>query len=241
MTSSTEFSPAIATRRGGTTDHVANALRQSIVTLELVPGAQLDKRVLTARFGVSRFPISEALNRLKREGLVDVRPQSGSRVSLIRLSDAEENLFMRRALEAEVAETLARRGDADLLAELKDNLRRQKIAVDTDDREGFHALDLALHDRMVEALAFPRLRAITESVRLSLDRVRRLLGSPRRHAVTYGEHVEIVAALEAGRPEDARAAMVAHIDAVLTELRIFCRKHPEVFADLTAPSADGRP
>lgn len=231
MTSSIKIPPPTPAKRTGATEYVTNALRQAIVRLELRPGAPLDKAQLTARFGVSRFPISEALNRLKSEGLVDIRPQSGSSVSLIRLADAEENLFMRLALEAEVAETLARRRDKALLVELKRNLRYQKAAVNADDREGFHELDLIFHDMMVSALAYPRLRAITESVRLALDRARRLLGSPRRHAITYDEHVKIVDALEAGDPARARAAVAAHIDAVLTELQGFSEKYPEVFAD----------
>ncbi|WP_246226322.1 GntR family transcriptional regulator [Chelativorans xinjiangense] len=219
-------------RRGGAGERVANALRQAIVTLELRPGQPLDKAELTARFGVSRFPISEALHRLQREGLVDIRPQSGSSVSLIRLKDVEENLFMRRALEAEVAETLARRRDPALLAELRRNLRYQKAAVDADDREGFHTLDLSLHDLMVSALSYPRLRATVESVRLSLDRARRLIASPRRHAVTYAEHVAVVEALEVGNPVAARAAMAGHIDAVIAELEAFSERHPEVFGDV---------
>ena len=72
----------------------------------------LDKATLTTRFGVSRFPVAEALNRLKAEGLVDIRPQSGSTVSLIRLADVRENMFLRRALEAETAALLAERDDA---------------------------------------------------------------------------------------------------------------------------------
>lgn len=234
MTSSAKIPSLTPAKRTGATEYVTSALRQAIVHLELRPGAPLDKAELTARFGVSRFPISEALNRLKSEGLVEIRPQSGSSVSLIRLADVEENLFMRRALEAEVAETLAQRRDEALLAELKRNLRYQKAAVNAADREGFHELDLAMHDMMVDALSYPRVRAITESARLALDRARRLLGSPRRHAVTYDEHLKIVDALEAGDPARARAAAAAHIDAVLAELRAFSEKHPEVFADKRA-------
>lgn len=217
-------------------DQVVQSLRQSIATLEMRPGQTLDKTALAARFGVSRFPISEALNRLQAEGLVDIRPQIGSRVSLIRLAHVEENLFMRRALEAEMAEALAQRRDRALLDELRRNLRYQRAAVDADDREGFHSLDLDFHDAMADRLAYPRLRAMLESLRLSLDRARRLIGSPRRHAITHAEHVAIVAALEIGDARAARAAMAGHIDAVMTELQDFSERHPEVFADMEAAS-----
>ena len=72
---------------------------------------------------------------------------------------------------------------------------------------------------------------MVENARLALDRVRRLLASPRRHVVTYQEHVAIVDAIEAGKVEAARSAMLAHIEAVMVELEAFSQTHPQVFAD----------
>ena len=105
----TALAPSARSSAGGATDRIVETLREAIVTLELPPGIVLDKATLTTRFGVSRFPVAEALNRLKAEGLVDIRPQSGSTVSLIRLADVRENMFLRRALEAETAALLAER------------------------------------------------------------------------------------------------------------------------------------
>ena len=228
---STGLAPSARAASGGATDRIVEILREAIVTLELPPGIVLDKATLTTRFGVSRFPVAEALNRLKAEGLVDIRPQSGSTVSLIRLADVRENMFLRRALEAETVARLAERGDAALAAELRRNLRYQNVAVDADDRPGFHRLDLSFHDLLIGAAGFPRVRAMVENARLALDRVRRLLASPRRHVVTFQEHVAIVDAIEAGNAEAARAAMLAHIEAVMVELEAFSQTHPQVFAD----------
>lgn len=231
MTSSTHAREASARPALSATDRIVEALREAIVTLELPPGSVLDKAALTARFGVSRFPISEALNRLKTEGLVDVRPQSGSTVSLIRLSDVRENMFLRRALEAETVALLAPRRDGALVAALKRNLRRQKAAYEADDRSRFHRLDIEFHDHLMAALGYARVRASVEHARLALDRVRRLLASPRRHVFTWQEHCAIVEALEAGDGAAARAAMSAHIDAVMQELEAFSAGNPAVFAD----------
>ena len=217
--------------KGGATERVVASLREAIVTLELAPGAVLDKVELTRRFGVSRFPVAEALNRLKAEGLVDIRPQSGSTVSLIRLADARENMFLRRALEAEAVALHAARRPAPLLAELARSMRYQKAALDADDRPGFHRLDLDFHDILVSAVGYRRVRATVESARLALDRVRRLLITPRRHVLTYAEHVVIVAAIEAGDTVAARTAMAAHLDSVMVELEAFSRENPQVFAD----------
>ncbi len=217
--------------QSGATERVADALREAIVSLELAPGSVLDKARLTARFGVSRFPLAEALNRLKAEGLVDIKPQSGSTVSLIRLADAYENMFLRRALEAESVARLASSQNPALLADLDRSLRYQKAAMEADDRAGFHDLDLAFHDMLIAAVGYRRVRTIVESARLMLDRARRLLISPRRHADTFVEHRAIVEAIRAGDPDAARKAMAAHIDSVMAELETFATMNPDVFAD----------
>ena len=66
----------------------------------------------------------------------------------------------------------------------------------------------------------------------SLDRVRRLLSSPRRQSVTLAEHEAIVRALQAGDSEEAGHGMERHLDAVVTELVAFARDNPAIFEDL---------
>ncbi len=60
---------------------------------------------------------------------------------------------------------------------------------------GFHKLDLGFHEILLDSLGFPKVKAAAESARLGLDRVRRLLASPERHARTRAEHERIVDAL----------------------------------------------
>ena len=94
------LNPVRGAARSGATARVYLCLREAIVGLDLKPGEFLDKQAIAARMGVSRFPVGEAMSRLAAEGLVDVIPQSGSRVARIKISDARENMFLRRALVA---------------------------------------------------------------------------------------------------------------------------------------------
>jgi DNA-binding GntR family transcriptional regulator len=217
--------------RGGATASVYDALRQAIASLKLPPGTAIDKAALCKEFGVSRFPVSEALARLKAEGLVDIEPQRGSRVALIRLADAKENMFLRQALEAAAMRSLASQIGEDTLSALKRNIRYQKAAVAAQDKAGFHELDLEFHDTLLDALDFPRVKAAVETARVALERVRRLLSSSGRQARTLEEHERIVAALAARDGEGAAEAMVRHLNAVNRELESLARKRPEIFAD----------
>lgn len=226
------LSPGRLPAPGGATARVHVALREAIVQLDLKPGELLDKQAIAARMGVSRFPVGEAMNRLAAEGLVDIIPQSGSRVALIKISDARENMFLRRALEAETVRTIAGAASPALLDQLRSNLRYQQAAIEAQDLKGFHGFDLAFHAALQDRLGHERVRSATETARLGLDRVRRLLNTRRRLEHTLAEHEAVVAALEARDGEAAARAMHRHLDAVLGELESFAQDRPELFADL---------
>lgn len=218
----------------GATVRVHAALREAIVQLDLKPGEYLDKQAIAARMGVSRFPVGEAMNRLAAEGLVDIIPQSGSRVALIKISDTRENMFLRRALEVETVRKLAPLASSDLVDQLASNLRYQRAAIEAHDLKGFHGFDLAFHALLQDHLGFERVRSATETARLGLDRVRQLLNTRRRLDLTLGEHKAIVAALDAHDGDAAARAMYGHLDAVMAELETFAREKPELFADLNS-------
>ena len=218
----------------GATVRVHAALREAIVQLDLKPGEYLDKQAIAARMGVSRFPVGEAMNRLAAEGLVDIIPQSGSRVALIKISDTRENMFLRRALEVETVRKLAPLASSDLVDQLASNLRYQRAAIEAHDLKGFHGFDLAFHALLQDHLGFERVRSATETARLGLDRVRQLLNTRRRLDLTLGEHKAIVAALDAHDGDAAARAMYGHLDAVMAELGTFAREKPELFADLNS-------
>jgi DNA-binding GntR family transcriptional regulator len=218
-------------KRGGATARVVDVLRNAIVMHAFEPGAPLDKARLCEKLGVSRFPVSEALARLKAEGLVDIQPQRGTTVSLIRLSDVRENMFLRKALEVEAVKSLAGTIDDAILARLNDNLAAQKQAATDGDRQDFHGLDLAFHDTLLTTLGFPRVKAAAESARLALDRVRLLLSSPLRNARTIEEHDRIVVALTQRDSVRAAIAMGDHLDQVMKELMSFAQREPQLFTD----------
>jgi len=217
--------------RGTVTTDVTNILRDAIVSLALRPGEVLDKNAICDQLGVSRFPVSEAFSRLQGEGLVDILPQRGSIVSLVRIADVREYMLIRKALESEAVRALVGRHDDGLIADLRRNLAAQRAAVEIDDRSGFHARDLEFHDMLFDAMRFAKVRVIIESARANLDRARRLIITPRRLALSLEEHQQVFEAIVAGDTGKAVAAMRGHIDSVMAELLVFARQRPDIFAD----------
>jgi DNA-binding transcriptional regulator YhcF (GntR family) len=55
-------------------------IRRRILTRSLYPGQKLSENTLARKHGVSRTPIREVLKRLERDGLVRIKPKSGTYV-----------------------------------------------------------------------------------------------------------------------------------------------------------------
>ena len=77
--------PAAGPRLSGV-ERVYRALRREVLTLVLAPSQPLDEKTLSARFGVSRTPVREALVRLAADGLAISLPNRGTIVAPLDLT-----------------------------------------------------------------------------------------------------------------------------------------------------------
>lgn len=91
------------------TDRAYALLEELIVTLQLPPGMVLSELALAERLEIGRTPIREALQRLARDGLVNILPRRGVLVSDIDLRAQLRLLEVRRALERLMARSAAER------------------------------------------------------------------------------------------------------------------------------------
>jgi DNA-binding GntR family transcriptional regulator len=207
------------------------ALKHAIVTGELSPDAALDKNELAARFGVSRLPVTTAIERLAFEGLVVVEPQRGSYVARIRSGEVKQWMLVRRAIEMELAGLGAEQLTEQWIDLISRNLAYQRTAMEHDDLDGFYELDMEFHVLLIEGLSYQRVGDVLEQLRPHVDRVRRmLLPEPGRMPATFAEHRAIYAAIAQRDATAAREAMRRHLDRVLSEFELFEEKHPNFFA-----------
>ena len=212
-------------------DAVYGELKEAILSGALEPGCLIDKASLCEKLGVSRFPVSAAVSRLAYERLVDVAPQHGSFVSRISINDVRERLFIRAALEGEIAAEAAgrmTRADKDALAA---NLKNEANAAEADDKASFYALDVAFHQILTHRLGMARASDVLDSLRVHLERARRILMTPSgRMKETLREHARIVEAVEAGDATAAREAMKRHLGATGALLETVARERPGLFS-----------
>ena len=93
---------------------------------ELAPGARLVEAELAARFGVSRTPVREALNRLETQGLVARDPRRGTVVASLDYDQLGELYALRTVTEGFAARMAARHAapaEIALLEEMVEDVR----------------------------------------------------------------------------------------------------------------------
>jgi DNA-binding GntR family transcriptional regulator len=205
-------------------------LRSSILEMALKPGAVLRKGALCEQLGVSRSPVAEALGRLSSDGLVDIVPQSVTRVSRFSLAALLEENFLREAVEvAAVARVAADRTDEQVMR-LSRNLRFQTLLVEDGDSQGFFEADLEFHESILSFTGFPKVNLVAEEMTLQLRRARKLiLPEVGRTAKAVSEHQEILKAIEDKKVNAAREAMERHLRQMTRRIVPLEREHPEYF------------
>lgn len=208
-------------------DGVYKELRQAIVSYRIKPGERLHVEELATMLGVSLTPVRGAIQQLATEGLVEVKPRSGTFVANLTAEDVEETFQIRAALECLAGEQAAWRMDDAGLRRLRELLKSLKRPMRSDEDRRAHEIDNSeLHQTIVQAAGNRRLVEMYEALNAHI-KIARVHASesdwPVRLREEQAEHEDIVAALEARDPEAVRAAMRAHLyrakDALVAALR----------------------
>jgi DNA-binding GntR family transcriptional regulator len=196
-------------------DSVFEVLRDSILTRVFRPGARLDVKAVANQLGVSPTPVKDAINRLAAEGLIDVRPRSGTFVAEISPQAVAETFEIRRALECLAAETLVPRITPELIARFEKLIDALELPVDDDDSRRLHdENNVEFHLLIVEASGNQRLLELYHSLNAHLTIARihlRRRPDAARLDQERREHRAIVDALAARHAKRLVEALGQHI------------------------------
>jgi len=187
---------------------VYDALRQAILQRVFHPGERLDVDALARKFDVSAMPVRQAVHRLAAEGLMEVRPRSGTYVARLSARDVAETFDIRRALESLAAESAVRHLDDAALEEIRRLLDRMTGP----DRD---TLNTRFHRLLIELSGSRRLVEMYDQLNahIQIARIHQSTGDwPRRKEQERAEHEEIYEALKARDPRRLSAALASHIE-----------------------------
>jgi DNA-binding GntR family transcriptional regulator len=208
-------------------DAVYQAMRQAIVDCVLKPGERLNVEELAEKFGVSLTPVRGAIQQLATEGLIDIRPRSGTFVASLNPQEVDETFKLRCALECLAGEEAIPRISPDQLRRLKELLRSLKKKIVTDDDRKSHDRDNSeLHQIIIEAAGNRKLQEMYHALNAHIKIVRIHAAEtnwPLRMQEEQAEHEAIVTALEARDAAALTAALRKHIyrakDSMLAALK----------------------
>jgi DNA-binding GntR family transcriptional regulator len=202
-------------------------LREQILTLHQAPGTTISRSQLVKRFGLSQTPIRDALLRLSGDGLVDIFPQSTTRVSPIDLQQATQIHFLRRGLELEIVRTLALAADKPFVPRLQAIIAGQTSCLESGDIDGFEIGDQAFHRQMYESANVPDLWRLIRERSGHIDRLRRLdLPTPGKIEEILVSHTAILRSIAASKGAEAQRHLREHLSGTLSRVNTVRKVHP---------------
>jgi GntR family transcriptional regulator, rspAB operon transcriptional repressor len=212
-------------------DQVYALLRRTIVTLRLPPGAAIVEKDITHQLGISRTPVRDAVRLLAEEGLINIKPQSGTFVALINLQQLEEGRLIRRALEIEGMRLAAKNVTQDKIDALQDLIAAQERAGGRGDHIAFLDFDDRFHRLISEMSGHLRLWKVIHSVKAQLDRMRLMSAPlPGQDRRVIGQHQAIADALQKHNEERCVRALEHHLDDAYAQLSKVIEQHRELMA-----------
>ena len=203
------------------TDEVYESLREAILNRYFKPGERLQVDEIADKLGVSLTPVRHAVQQLANEGLIEIKPRSGTFVATLSIEDIEATFEVRIALECLAAEKAIERIRPNELARIEDLLvsLRQKVT-DEESLRKHEKANSELHQLLINAAGNKRLAEIYNGLNAHLT-IARIHAAERnqpsaadfgkRFKIEQAEHEEIVEALKARDVERMQAALRAHI------------------------------
>jgi DNA-binding GntR family transcriptional regulator len=198
-------------------DALTETLRRRILDGDLQPGTPLREEALSSEYDVARHSLRSALRSLQGEGIVQIEPNRGARVTSLSPEDVRGLSELRMALEVEAARMALERGGGSLPASVHRRADRL-AALCRRSRPSWGAVaeaHEALHHEIVLAADSARLAAAHEQAGAELRLF--VLQLPRSWTFERiaADHLELVRQLEQRGAEVLRPHIAESTQALL--------------------------
>ena len=190
------------------TQRAYESIRDEIIKGKIDGLQHFTEAFFAERYGISKSPIREALNRLESEGLITIIPRRGAFVREFTIHDAEEIYELREVLETLVVRNAV--FDAKTLARLKEIVSAAKSFMEKNDKANYIRADAAFHTTLAMASSNSRLRRMLEGMHNQMLILRRQTFELTSH-ISIKQHLAILGALQKGDREKAAKLMTQHI------------------------------
>lgn len=199
---------------------VAEQLRVMVLEGGLAPGSRISEKYLCEAFEVSRTPLREALKVLNNEGLVELLPNRGAKVTQVDPGEIADLFEVMVELEALSGRLLAIHASDANIEELQALHHRMQAHHQRQELSEYFRLNQQIHHRLAEMSGNDVLLELETTLNLKITRARYATNfQPSRWDESIREHACILEALERRDGEALSRAMRDHMrhtgDAVL--------------------------
>ncbi|MFF5672237.1 GntR family transcriptional regulator [Streptomyces hygroscopicus] len=186
------------------------SLKRDIIRCHLRPGDVIVEAWLAERYGMSKTPVREAINALRREGLVVVVPRRGTFVKPTDLGALQDTYRLRRLLEPEAAVLAAQRAGAEDLERL-DALSAATVAANAS-RPDLNEANRLLHVGIAEVARVSLMIPMINTLHEEIERFLNLRGELGRPSYTIVNHGRLVETIRSGSEEEIRQVALEGIE-----------------------------
>lgn len=204
--------PAINILRGKVYDRI----REDILNGVYEEHEELKEATLGEKMGVSRTPVREALRQLELEGLVEIIPNKGARVTGITKKDIEDIYQIRYLLEGLSARWATEYITEEQIEKMEETLYLTEFHAKKGNFTQVYELDSQFHELMYEASGSKMLNHILTDFHMYVTRIRRTsLALDNRSKNSTEEHRAILDAIKARDAQKAEECAHNHVKSTI--------------------------
>jgi DNA-binding GntR family transcriptional regulator len=214
-----------AVERKSLSVHVADKLRELIVSNTYAQGEQLRQDEVARQLGVSHIPVRAAFQLLEAEGLITNVPYKGAVVTQLSAAEIEEYFDIRANLEVDLLKRSIGRLEPEALTRARKIVER----MDTASPERWGEYNWKLHEELYSAANRPITLDFVRKIHDNLDRYVRiqLSLSEENRQRAHEEHIQLIELCAARDRQKAMRLLSAHICGVRDDLLNHLREHPQ--------------
>ncbi|WP_320128674.1 GntR family transcriptional regulator [uncultured Sphaerochaeta sp.] len=172
-------------------------------------GERLDVGLLASSFGVSKFPVIKALDRLSQEKLLTISPNRGTYVTTPHEKDVKEVSEIRIMIE-KYALKAACGNDIEKLTE-KLHAIQENFTSEKNDFSSFLQYDRAFHSAIVESVHNEQLKTYYDSIRTQTELFRTKTFTEGNSNEALSMHKDILKHLDSKDIDGAITALLKHL------------------------------
>lgn len=200
---------------------VVEYLENSIAQGAYLPGEKLNMAEIATKLGISRIPVSEAFQYMGKQGLIELIDNRGAYVKKYTIQEAYNIYQTWTQLEVYSCKLMAENTNHNNDALFKNNLAKQKKAVDEIDFVAFTILNREFHLLIAKLSGNDFLVELIDNILKRVTMFRMLsLWSPDRIQESYQEHLDLYKLLKERDMEQIEKQVIKHMESGFEYIKI---------------------